>query len=404
MDLAPVVLFTYNRLDHLTETIESLKENIGVDLTDIFIYSDAAKNSLDEKPVSDVRHYLTNLSGFKSITIIEREKNWGLADNIIDGVTAVVNRYGKVIVLEDDVVSSKYFLQFMNAALTRYRDNPKVMQISGYSHGINKEGLPDFYFLRLCDSWGWATWADRWQHYQHNPEQLREMFSAEDIYRFTMDGTYNDYWWQVLANSTHKIKTWWVFFYATVFLRGGLTLYPKESHIRTIGCDGSGVHCGNDSSWDVNLSKTPVQLTEIPVEENKVVLERYKIFFNQLIIQQQEYRFLSAAQTRQIFESIIERYDGSNKRIILFGTGAASDKICSHFSFPISYFVDNNNEKWGSKYKGRPVHSPQKLLEENKDHLLIVVAIQRYEDIAEQLKKMGFAERQHYWDGYLMYY
>ena len=403
MDISPVVLFTYQRLDHLRQTIESLKANNYADLTDVYIYSDAAKTPQDVVHVNNVREYLRTLDGFKSVSIIEREYNWGLADNIIDGVTTVINRHGKVIVLEDDLVSSEYFLQFMNEALCRYQDEPKVMQISGYSHGIDKEGLESVFFLRLAYPWGWATWADRWKNFQRNTDKLIEKFTANDIYHFTLEGTYNDFWRQVLANHTMAIHTWWVFFYASVFQLGGLTLYPKSSCIKNIGCDGSGVHCGTNDFYDVHLAESPIDWPNVIIEENKLAMERYKLFYNQIIIRQMENQLLNRFAMRQMLDKIITESNHKSFKIVFFGTGSACSKICANFPYSIDYFVDNSQSKWEMTFKNRKILNPAQLMEEDKDKIMIIIASQYAEAISEQLRGMGFIENKHFWNGYLIY-
>lgn len=126
---APILLFVYNRPEHLKQTMETLQNNTLAAESELYIYSDAARKDTDEAAVAEVRNYIHKITGFKSITLIEREKNWGLARNIIDGVTTQVNRFGRVIVMEDDLITAPYFLQFMNDALETYKDEPRVGHI-----------------------------------------------------------------------------------------------------------------------------------------------------------------------------------------------------------------------------------------------------------------------------------
>ena len=148
-NLAPIVLFVYNRPWHTAQTVEALQKNTLADKSELFIYSDAAKNSEVALYVKKVREYIRNISGFRKVTIMEREKNWGLANSIIDGVTTIVNKYGKIIVLEDDLVTSPYFLRFMNEALEMYENEESVASIHGYIYPI--EGLPETFFIRGAD-------------------------------------------------------------------------------------------------------------------------------------------------------------------------------------------------------------------------------------------------------------
>ena len=157
MSLAPIVLFVYNRPEHTRKTVKALQDNDLTDESILYIFSDAAKNDDEVENVEKVREYIRTISGFKQIIIIEREKNYGLANSIISGVTEIVNKYGKIIVLEDDLVTSKYFLSFMNDALEIYKDENKVICIHGYIYPIKSE-LPETFFIKGADCWGWATW------------------------------------------------------------------------------------------------------------------------------------------------------------------------------------------------------------------------------------------------------
>ena len=165
MNYAPIVLFTYNRLLHTRKTVESLQNNELANKSNLFIFSDGPKNEKDQVIIKDIRNYLKKIKGFKKIEIIEREKNFGLANNIIDGVTKIVNEYGKIIVLEDDILTNQYFLKFMNEALEFYEKEEKVMHISGYMYPIDSKELPDTFFIKPTTCWGWATWKRAWKYH-----------------------------------------------------------------------------------------------------------------------------------------------------------------------------------------------------------------------------------------------
>ena len=246
-ELAPVVLFTYNRLEHTKKTVEALQQNVLADGTKLFIYSDAPKNDAAQDSVDAVREYLHGITGFKKIEIIERKENWGLARNIIDGVTKIVNEYGKIIVLEDDIVTSRYFLQYMNDALRIYEKESKVMAISGYCWGKDKTDLPETFFLRWFSCWGWATWKDDWDKFERNPEKLvRDHNMAKDVYYNIKLSGKQSFWHQVEANVTGDLYTWAIFFYTAIWLNEGLVLYCHEKMCLNVGMDGSGEHCGDD--------------------------------------------------------------------------------------------------------------------------------------------------------------
>ena len=176
--LAPIVLFVYNRLNHTKKTLEALQKNQLAKESNLFIYSDSAKTDNDKPAVKQVREFIKTIVGFKEITIIERDKNLGLAESVIDGVTKVVCEFGKVIVLEDDLVTSPKFLKFMNEALDFYQEEDNVYSITGYSHTDRDICLSDSYFLNLTSSWSWATWSNKWKQLSRDKKQLQKIINA----------------------------------------------------------------------------------------------------------------------------------------------------------------------------------------------------------------------------------
>lgn len=278
LNLAPIVLFVYNRPDHTRQTVEALQKNELADKSELFIYCDNAKNEDARAKVDEVRAYVDSIDGFKKVTIIKREKNWGLANSIINGVTKIVNEYGKIIVLEDDLVTSPYFLKFMNEALEFYEDEKKVWHISGWNYPIDTDGLDDLFLWRLMNCWGWATWADRWKHYEKDVDKTIQQFSKEDIEKFNIDGVEN-FWGQVLSNKEKKINTWAIFWYATIFKQHGLCLNPSQSFVENIGIDGSGINCGISCSYNTELSNNMnIQFIK-SFTENRVAITRIKSFY-----------------------------------------------------------------------------------------------------------------------------
>ncbi|MBP1631583.1 MAG: Sugar transferase [Bacteroidetes bacterium] len=168
--LAPICLFVYNRPWHTTQTIESLKKNILASESDLYIFSDGSRNDNASNSVNEVRSYIATITGFKSVNIILRETNLGLAQNIISGVSDVINIHGKIIVLEDDIITHPKFLKFMNDALDLYKNDENVASIHGYVYPI--EGLPETFFVKGADCWGWATWARAWSVFEPNGAKL----------------------------------------------------------------------------------------------------------------------------------------------------------------------------------------------------------------------------------------
>lgn len=244
--LAPVVVFVFNRLLHTTRTINSLKENELSIKSDLIVFSDGPRDGADIKEVEKIREYINSVTGFKSIKLICRDANIGLAKNIIDGVSCIVEQYGNVIVLEDDMEVAPNFLAFMNKALIQYEKERKIWHIGAWNEDVFGEydSSADAVCWRFMNCWGWATWEDRWSHFVKNPQELIDSFNDEDIYRFNLNGA-NNFWDQVVNNMNGKINTWAIFWYATIFKNSGLCLNAFHSLVKNIGLDGSGVHCGN---------------------------------------------------------------------------------------------------------------------------------------------------------------
>ena len=188
MDTAPILLFVYNRPAHTRQALEALSRNTLSADSDLFIYSDAARSEADRAAVEEVRRIVREAKGFRQVHVTEREQNWGLARNIIDGVTTMVNRYGRVIVLEDDLVVAPHFLQFMNNALDVYADVPQVGHIQACDF-TNDPGLPDMFLIKWTGSWGWATWKRAWQFFNPDGKALLEELERKKLtYTFDFNG------------------------------------------------------------------------------------------------------------------------------------------------------------------------------------------------------------------------
>ena len=279
MELSPLALFVYNRLDHTRRTVESLLNNALANETTLFVYCDGAKCKEDEHSVEQVRQYISSVSGFKNITVVNRTENFGLARSIVDGVGNVLKGHESLIVLEDDIETSSCFLRYMNEALNMYKEEENVWQVTGYNYPINEVIDESTFFFRGNSCWGWGTWRDRWTSYKKDIKQLEDTFSKEDIYKFDFDGV-AEMWKQVQLNKQGKINTWCIFFYATMFLNKGLCLYPKKSLVRNIGHDGSGTHCSTSSEYTEQvLSNEPVIIEKQPVIENKITFNEIRQYF-----------------------------------------------------------------------------------------------------------------------------
>ncbi len=255
MNLAPIILFVYRRQAHTRKTVESLRLNKLTSDSLLFIFSDGYKNENDKKAVEEVRNYISTITGFKEIKIILREKNLGLANSVISGVSEVINKYEKAIVLEDDIVTSPYFLKFINEALEFYKDDKKIYSISGYNFPIK---IPTFYKYQIYisprpSSWGWATWKDRWEKAEWKPESVINIRDKKTI-RNLMDKAGKDLAPMLLKSIEGKISSWAVKWAFTHLKNGSYCLYPIKSLVKNIGTDATGTNfkCYL-KKYDVNL-------------------------------------------------------------------------------------------------------------------------------------------------------
>jgi GT2 family glycosyltransferase len=276
--LSPIALFVYNRPEHTRRTLAYLKNNLLADESRLYIFSDAPKTKADAAKVEEVRHLIKQAEGFKSIKIVERKENLGLANSIIAGVTQLVNEYGKVIVFEDDLLASPYTLTYFNEALDLYANQEKVMHISAYTHPIDATGLPETFFYRAAASWGWATWARAWKYFEPDVNKLIEQFDQKKILQFSIEGHMN-FWKQIQEFKSGKNNSWAIRWYASIFLRGGLALNPAKSLIDNIGNDGSGIHSNNEDIYKVQMSKHPVTQFPTDIIENEQAYQAIKHFF-----------------------------------------------------------------------------------------------------------------------------
>ncbi len=294
--LAPIVLFAYRRLDHVKRTVEALSQNDLATDSDLIVYSDGPKSKEFEKSVLQVRHFVKNISGFRSVTITESEKNWGLAQSIINGVSVTLQSHDRLIVLEDDMVTSPYFLQFMNDSLTLYAEDSRVAAVCGYMPSVTSQ-LPETFFLRGADCWGWATWRRSWCQFDSDARSLlNEILSQKVEHSFNFDSSVDCV--KMLSDSVNgKNDSWFIRWYATTFLNNQLSLFPKQSLVNNIGCDGSGTHCGLDNSISSEVIKEPIDVARIPVEEDqkarRIVADWYR---EQSITRSPSFRLRNQAQ------------------------------------------------------------------------------------------------------------
>jgi len=276
-NVAPVILFVYSRVIHTRRTIEALSNNFLADSTDLIIYSDHQKSDDVREGVNEVREYIKNIVGFKSIKIYERSFNYGLSKSIIEGVTDTLKNYERVIVLEDDLVTSRYFLTFMNEGLELYANSDNVISIHGYCFPTTNE-LPETFFLPGADCWGWATWKKTWKIFEPDGNDLLNRLYLNNLTRgFDVENSY-PFTEMLRSQVAGLIDSWAIRWYASAFLSKKITLYPGQSLVRNIGNDRSGTHSAATKIFDAKLSTRHININTIPIEVSIDAMREYRNF------------------------------------------------------------------------------------------------------------------------------
>jgi len=268
VDPAPIALFAFNRPAHLRATVEALLRNDGARDSDLFVFCDGARGPADERAVGQVRELAHSIRGFRSVEVIERGSNIGLADSIISGVTRVCGDFGRLIVVEDDLQTSPYFLRYMNDALRMYADESSVASIHGYWYP-GAGSVPETFFLRGASCWGWATWSRGWSLFERDGRKLLGQLKDRRLtHEFDLDGAMA-YTRMLKDQIAGRNNSWAIRWHASTFLLGKLQLWPGRSLVRNVGFDGSGTHCGLSDEYGVELSPIPIEIKRIEAVESE---------------------------------------------------------------------------------------------------------------------------------------
>ena len=262
MQFAPIILFVYNRPEHTQMTLKSLSENVLASESDLIVFADGPKANANEEQrerIKRTRNICRTITGFKSVTLNEAQTNKGLAKNIIYGVTDIVSKYGKVIVLEDDILTSQFFLSYMNKALSVYENEKSVWHVSGWMYPFGTDEYKKCGFHSTMNCWGWGTWADRWNKLNTDANHFIKRFSKDVRKKFSFNYK-ADFWLQMLLNNDKVYNTWAVFWYATIFENDGLCLAPYKALTSNIGFDGSGEHSSKNNAAITYLNQNKIEL------------------------------------------------------------------------------------------------------------------------------------------------
>lgn len=278
--LAPIVLFVHKRLNETKQVIKDLQENMLSEESTLFIFSDAAANEQDKKSVEEVRDYINNISGFKEIKIKERDFNYGLAKSIIAGVTEVLERFDKIIVLEDDLCTSPYFLKYMNDALNCYQEKTEIASISGYSVPLKKNNI-ELYFLPGTFWWGWGTWKNRWDQFNKDGTfLLNELKNRNLMKQYNINGSFLISPEIILKKFLKgQLNSWAVRWHASMILEKKFSLYPSLSFVKNIGI-GSGENCRVKANcFNTNIAEKALHIELLPVKVRTDIVKKIKRFY-----------------------------------------------------------------------------------------------------------------------------
>lgn len=268
---APIIVFAYNRPDHLRSTLVALSKNDLADQSELTVFCDGPKEGASDvqlAAIQEVRNVAHEKQWCKNVSVIEAAFNLGLADSIVRGVTSIVEKYGRVIVLEDDIITSKGFLRYMNDALEMYESDERVMHISGYMYP-HKGKLANTFFCALPLCWGWATWKRAWKLFDDDTQKWITYYEHNNLWnRFNVFGG-DILQKQLEDNSNGIIKTWFVKWHSCVLFNDGLALFPGCSLVNNIGMDGTGEHCSQNGSFSNSVLAEYVKVDRIPLRESQ---------------------------------------------------------------------------------------------------------------------------------------
>lgn len=273
-----IICFAYKRPYHFEKCINSILLNKESKEIPLIIYVDGPKNNADKKGRDNVLRFAKNIKGFQSVEIKERKYNLGLYLSLTNGITETLGVYKKAIIIEDDICVSPYFLRYIIKALNIYEEEKGVASIHGYIPPI-KKNLPNSFFLRGADCWGWGTWDDRWEWFRHDAENMRDEIKKNKLTKkFNLYNGY-DYFGMLNDKINGLNNSWAICWHASCFLQNKLTLHPGKSMIKNIGLDNSGENCSPLESMDSNLFNKILKIKKNIVKQDQIVLKYFSDYY-----------------------------------------------------------------------------------------------------------------------------
>jgi hypothetical protein len=271
MNLAPIVLFVYNRPWHTEQTLNALMENELAADSVLFIYADGAKENASEtivKNIQETRAVIRKKKWCKEVHIIESGTNKGLASSIIQGVTDILSTFDRIIVLEDDLLTAQGFLKFINEGLNRFSTNKQVMQISGYcfpaDHLLKNHAS---FFLPITTSWGWGCWKRAWDQFDVNAEGYMQLKINKDLEKkFNLDNAYPFSNMLINQMESKNVDSWAIRFWWSFLKNNGVALFPDRSLVKNIGFGEAATHTSGDDPYPIENFDVHYRINEFPAD------------------------------------------------------------------------------------------------------------------------------------------
>lgn len=304
-----IAIFTYQRIDSLKKLIKSLKKNTETKNSSVYFFCDGPKNEREKINTKKIIFFLKGIKFFKNKKIILRKSNYGLKKNIINGINKVLKRHKTIIVLEDDLIVSKYFLHYMNSSLIKYYKNKKIYHINGWSFKVDINNKFDVYFSKYMNCWGWGTWKNKWSLLNKKSVLLSSLnWDKKKINEFNIGSSINLYN-QLTRNYYKKINTWAIFWYATIFQNKGICLTPNYSLVKNCGFENFEKNSKN-FLYSTNISNKKIVKYPSFIGEDKIIFQ----FLKKEIYKKNFYYFfnknflLSMKNLYKLFLEYIKKY------------------------------------------------------------------------------------------------
>ncbi len=271
---APIALFVYNRLPHVKQVIQAIKKNPLSRKSTIYIFSDFSDVKAEKEKIDKIRKFLKKIDGFKKKIIVERKTNLGTSKNIVSGLNHIFEKYNKCIIIEDDILISKNFLTQMNYFLQKFKNIKNIASIEGYMYPINfDKSKPEYFLIKGSGCWGWATWKKSWKHYERSAKKLVKKFEKNKILIHEFD-FYSSYpFFKMLKKQLKANNSWAIKWAASNFLKGRYTIYFKNSLVKNIGLDGTGVNC--KVNYELNQKKFTSK--NVYVNKKQLIQENFSV-------------------------------------------------------------------------------------------------------------------------------